>query len=137
MSKREKMSFLFISLPWLSNKFLWNINKLKHGLWCTIWLSYIHIYIYMYWIEPLPNLSEFILGIQSFWGPFDLKPYNDSYTEIVLKNQELQDHSMLWAFLYFAFIYFYIYIFQILNILLLNSKVPSLDNFLKLEIWSL
>ena len=48
MSKREKMSFLFISLPWLSNKFLWNINKLKHGLWCTIWLSYIHTYTYTF-----------------------------------------------------------------------------------------
>ena len=32
-----------------------------------------------YRIEPLPNLTELILGIQSFWGPFDLKPYNDSF----------------------------------------------------------
>ena len=32
-----------------------------------------------YQIEPLPNLTELILGIQSFWGPFDLKPYNDSF----------------------------------------------------------
>ena len=36
------MSFLFISLPWLSNGLLWSINKLKQGLWCTIWLSYIY-----------------------------------------------------------------------------------------------
>ena len=42
MSKRKKMSFLFISLPWLSNGILWSINKLKQGLWCTIWLSYIY-----------------------------------------------------------------------------------------------
>ena len=40
MWKRKKMSFLFISLPWLSNKLLWSINNLKQGLWCTIWLSY-------------------------------------------------------------------------------------------------
>ena len=39
------MSFLFISLPWLSNKLLWSINKLKQGLWCTILLPYIYIYI--------------------------------------------------------------------------------------------
>ena len=42
------MLFLFISLPWLSNEFLWSINKLKQGLWRTIWLSYICIYIYIY-----------------------------------------------------------------------------------------
>ena len=29
MSKRKKMSFLFISLPWLSNELLWSINMLK------------------------------------------------------------------------------------------------------------
>ena len=40
MSKRKKMSFLFISLPWLSNELSWSINKLKQGSWCTIWLSY-------------------------------------------------------------------------------------------------
>ena len=36
------MSFLFISLPWLSklsNELLWSINKLKQGLWCTICLT--------------------------------------------------------------------------------------------------
>ena len=32
-----------------------------------------------YQIEPLPNLTELIMGIQSFWGPSDLKPYNDSF----------------------------------------------------------
>ena len=32
-----------------------------------------------YWIEPLPNLTELILGIQSFWGPFDLKSCNDLF----------------------------------------------------------
>ena len=33
-----------------------------------------------YRIEPLPNLTELILGIQSFWGPFDLnKPCNYSF----------------------------------------------------------
>ena len=42
------MSFLWISPPWLSNELLWSINKLKQGLWCTIWLSYIDIYIYIY-----------------------------------------------------------------------------------------
>ena len=42
------MSFLFISLPWLSNGLLWSINKLKQGLWCTIWQSHIYIYIYVY-----------------------------------------------------------------------------------------
>ena len=31
MSKRKKISFLFISLPWLSNELLWSINKLKQG----------------------------------------------------------------------------------------------------------
>ena len=41
MSKREKMSFLFILLPWLPNRLWWSINKLKEGLWCTIRLSYI------------------------------------------------------------------------------------------------
>ena len=43
MSKRKKMSFLFNSLPWLSNGILWGINKLKQGLWCTICRSYIYI----------------------------------------------------------------------------------------------
>ena len=38
----------FTSLSWL----LWSINKLKQGLWCTIWLNiniclYIYIYIYI------------------------------------------------------------------------------------------
>ena len=42
MLKSKKMLFLFILLPWLSNKLLWSINKLKQGLWYTIWLSYIH-----------------------------------------------------------------------------------------------
>ena len=32
-----------------------------------------------YRIEPLQNLTELILGIQSFWGPLDLKSYNDSF----------------------------------------------------------
>ena len=32
-----------------------------------------------YRIEPLRNLTELILGIQSFWGPFDLKPSNDLF----------------------------------------------------------
>ena len=41
MSKCKKMLFLFISLSWLSNGLLWSINKLKQGLWCTIWLSHI------------------------------------------------------------------------------------------------
>ena len=49
LSKRNKISFLFISLPWLSNELLWSINKLKQGLWCTIWLSYIYIYIYLWY----------------------------------------------------------------------------------------
>ena len=48
MSKRKKNSFLYISLPLLSNELLWSINKLKQVLWCTIWLSYTHIYIYIY-----------------------------------------------------------------------------------------
>ena len=42
------MLFLFISLPWLSNELSWSINKLKQGLWCTIWLSYTYIHIYIY-----------------------------------------------------------------------------------------
>ena len=50
MSKLIKMSSLFISLPWLSNEILWSINKLKQGLWCTIWLSDIYIYIYILYI---------------------------------------------------------------------------------------
>ena len=36
MLKRKKRSFLFISLPWLQNKLLRSINKLRQGLWCTI-----------------------------------------------------------------------------------------------------
>ena len=27
-----------------------------------------------YWIEPLPNITGLILGVQSFWGLFDLNP---------------------------------------------------------------
>ena len=46
MSKRKEMSFLFISLPWLSNGILWSINKLKQGLWCTIWISCVYMCIY-------------------------------------------------------------------------------------------
>ena len=49
------MLFLFISLSWLSDGIFWSIiwnklkwNKLKHGLWCTIWLFDCHIYIYIY-----------------------------------------------------------------------------------------
>ena len=32
-----------------------------------------------YRIETLQNLTELILGIQCFWGPFDLRPYKDSF----------------------------------------------------------
>ena len=32
----------------LSNELLWSLNKLKQGLWCTIWLSYTNMYIYIY-----------------------------------------------------------------------------------------
>ena len=32
-----------------------------------------------YQIEPLPNLTELILGIQSFLDPFGLKSYHDSF----------------------------------------------------------
>ena len=49
MSKRKKMSFLSISLPWLWNELLWSTNKLKQGLRSTIWL-YDIIYIYIYYI---------------------------------------------------------------------------------------
>ena len=43
MSKHKKM-LLFILLSWLSNELLQSINKLKRGLWCIIWLSYVYIY---------------------------------------------------------------------------------------------
>ena len=33
------MSFLFISFPWLPNELLWNINKLKQGLYIYIYIN--------------------------------------------------------------------------------------------------
>ena len=52
-----------------------------------------------YWIEPLPNLTELILGIQSFWSHLTLSHVMTHLTEIVLKNPESKDHLMLWTFL--------------------------------------
>lgn len=37
-SKRKKTSFLFISLPGLSNGILWSINELKQGLIYVIYI---------------------------------------------------------------------------------------------------
>ena len=71
MSKRNKMSFLFISLPWLSNGILWSTNKLKQGygaqfdyhiyIYIYIYICtyiyiyiYIHIYIYTVYIQGFP-----------------------------------------------------------------------------------
>ena len=48
MSKRKKISFSFISLPWLSNELWWSINKLKQGLWCLIMYIYISVYVDIY-----------------------------------------------------------------------------------------
>ena len=42
--KMRKMLFLSISLPWLSNE-IRVLNKLKQGLWCPIWLSYVYIHM--------------------------------------------------------------------------------------------
>ena len=48
ISKREKMSFLFILLLLLSNE-LWSINRLKQDLNIYIYIYYIYIYyIYIY-----------------------------------------------------------------------------------------
>ena len=44
------MSFLFISFPWLPHELLWNINKLKQGL-------YIYIYIYINGAVYILNLN--------------------------------------------------------------------------------
>ena len=42
------MSFLFISLSWLSNELLWSINKLKQGFNHVYIYTYIFIYIHIY-----------------------------------------------------------------------------------------
>ena len=65
-----------------------------------------------YRIEPLPNLTELILGIQSFWGPFDLKPYNDSFNWN--SSEKIRSRKIIWCFEHFYS--------QILNILFMNSK---------------
>ena len=66
------MSFLLISLPWLSNGLLWRTNKLKQGqrLWCTItiWLSYIYIYIYNN--LDIYNLDIINIEINHFVGSY-------------------------------------------------------------------
>ena len=49
MTKRKKMSFLFILVPWLSNELLWSINKLKQDYGALFdYHIYIYIYIYIY-----------------------------------------------------------------------------------------
>ena len=60
MSKRKKMSFLFILLPWLSNGILWSINKLKQGLCIYI---YVYVYIYIY----TPKSIYIVLYLISEW----------------------------------------------------------------------
>ena len=47
MTKRKKMSFLFILVPWLSNELLWSINKLKQD-YGALFDYHIYIYIYIY-----------------------------------------------------------------------------------------
>ena len=79
-----------------------------------------------YPIESLPNLTELILGIQSFWGPFDLKPYNDSFN---WNSSEKSGVERSFNALSISIANFWIFCSWI-------EKVPSLDNnSLKLEIW--
>ena len=66
MSKRKKLSFLFISLPWLSNKLLSSMNKLKQGLWYTIWLSYIYIYII---IHKTVTVTKYLIVLKKYLWP--------------------------------------------------------------------
>ena len=80
MFKHKKCRFLFISLPWL-NELLRSINKLKQGLWCTIWLSYIydnHINFRHIHFSSNGNLKA--IFETTFWhvsfSSFILKSYN-------------------------------------------------------------
>ena len=66
MSKRKKLPFLFMSLPWLSNELLRSINKLKQGIWCIIWLSDIY-YIYIYYIYIYRLSSQWLSSQSSQW----------------------------------------------------------------------
>ena len=79
----------------------------------------------MYRIEPLPNLTELILGIQSFWGPIDLKPCNDSFN---WNSSEKSRVERSFNALNISIAKFWMFCSWIV-------KVPSLDNnFSKLEI---
>ena len=95
----KKMSFLFISLPWLSNELLWSINKLKQGLWCTIWLSYKYIYIYIY-----INIYIYIYSILHFLTPTsEIGLGYISFFVLLFRAQaaEVQEGSLYpWVFLY-------------------------------------
>ena len=90
MWKRNKVFFLIILLPWLSNE-LWSINKLKQRLWCII---YIYIYIYI-WIQSK------ISGERFFFSSFDNR---DSFPFSILRMRYLRGnmpskifYSSLWA----------------------------------------
>ena len=71
-----------------------------------------------YRIEPSPNQTELILEIQSFWGPFDLKSYNDSFN---WNSSEKSGVERSFNALSISIAKFWIFCSWIV-------KVPSLDN---------
>ena len=120
MSKRKNMSFLFISLPWLSNGLLWSINKLKQGLWCTMRLSYIYVYIYTLYIYCYIYIYVlYILYICTIYTIYVYIYY--IYTTIymyivfiaIFNDEYLCIYMYIYLPMYLLYIYIYIYIYII------------------------
>ena len=110
------MSFLFISLPWLSNELLWSVNKLKQGLWCTIWLSYIYIYIYIYicyheYHVPSRLSPQWLCDNSCTWAH---EPYIIFMITYILRSScfcEIGALCVSWITYDHLYIYVYIYIY--------------------------
>ena len=133
MSQRKNMSFSFISLPWLSNGLLWSINKLKQGLWCTIWLSYIYrciyihtlyilLYIYIYYIYYIYVLYLRYMCIYTIYTTIYMyivfiAIFNDEYflyLYVYLSTYVSIIHIYIYIFIYvYIYIFIYIYIYML------------------------
>ena len=81
-----QLNFVYVyNIDWLSNELLWRINKLKVGLWCIIWLS---------WLFGLntPYISVFSPNTRKY-GP-EITPYLETF------------HAVIYIYIY---IYIYVY----------------------------
>ena len=125
------MPFLFVSFPSLSNELLWSINKLKQGLWCTIWLSYIFnicilyidmcIYIYIYihiYVCIYIYVYKYILRLLYVYIYIHIYIY--IYIYIYMSSRQKKWHSFTWRFA-----------LQLFLTIILQDMLKFNDNFQK------